>query len=265
MLKHDDLPAKLCNSAIDCKRPRCLFNQSRNKIGEKEKCPQITLPDMAMASIMRKNPTIAETSEKSTETNEIAPNTGRRQNTLSEIIVFLLQSENQNSTCKYFVNWKKCSIFVVIRYLLRKKAIMAKKVIRITEAKLNQIVKETINEFQSANINERDDRDVLVEMARINKNETGKCIFPYNKWEVKIWSFDHNPPHFHIRCDRWNVSFVIENGNVLEVLEKGDDKQVYEYMVANADKWLSSKCFAQPKLTNRENAQLIWEQLHDED
>ena len=102
-------------------------------------------------------------------------------------------------------------------------------------------------------------------MARINKNETGKCIFPYNKWEVKIWSFDHNPPHFHIRCDRWNVSFVIENGNVLEVLEKGDDKQVYEYMVANADKWLSSKCFAQPKLTNRENAQLIWEQLHDED
>lgn len=99
MLKHDDLPAKLCNSAIDCKRPRCLFNQSRNKIGEKEKCPQITLPDMAMASIMRKNPTIAETSEKSTETNEIAPNTGRRQNTLSEIIVFLLQSENQNSTC----------------------------------------------------------------------------------------------------------------------------------------------------------------------
>ena len=140
---------------------------------------------------------------------------------------------------------------------------MAKKIIKLTEEKLNQIVKNTINELQSHAINERDNRDALNEMARINKNETGKCIFPYNRWEVKIQSFDHNPPHFHIKCEGWNVSFVIENGNVLEVLTKGDDNEVLEYMTANVKEWLVSKCFAQPKLTNRENAQLIWDQLHD--
>ena len=140
---------------------------------------------------------------------------------------------------------------------------MAKKTIILTESELNQIVKDTINELQSHAINVRDNRDTLNEMARINKNETGKCIFPYDKWEVKIWSSDHNPPHFHIKCDGWNVSFVIENGSVLEVLGKGKDRQVYEYMTANVDEWLTSKCFAQPKLTNRENAQLIWDQLHD--
>ena len=141
---------------------------------------------------------------------------------------------------------------------------MAKKQIKITEDKLVQIVKDTINEYQSHAINERDNREILNEMARLNKKETGKCVFPYNRWEVKIWSFDHNPPHFHIKCDGWNVSFVIDDGNVLEVLSEGSDSRVYDYMTANVSEWLSSKCFAQPKLTNRENAQLIWEQLHDD-
>ena len=141
---------------------------------------------------------------------------------------------------------------------------MAKKQIKITEDKLVQIVKDTINVYQSNAINERDNREILNEMARLNKKETGKCVFPYNRWEVKIWSFDHNPPHFHIKCDGWNVSFVIDDGNVLEVLSEGSDSRVYDYMTANVSEWLSSKCFAQPKLTNRENAQLIWEQLHDD-
>lgn len=35
-------------------------------------------------------------------------------------------------------------------------------------------------------------------------------------------------------------------------------------MTSNVIDWLNSKCFAQSKLTNQENAQSIWEQLHDE-
>lgn len=104
----------------------------------------------------------------------------------------------------------------------------------------------------------------LLEMARINKRETGKCFFPYTSWEIKIWSNDHNPPHFHILKDGWNVSFLIEDGSIYKIERKGENKQIYEYMVNNVQNWLSTNCFALPKITNKENAILQWEQLHDE-
>ncbi len=106
-------------------------------------------------------------------------------------------------------------------------------------------------------------KDMIIEMARINKKETGKCIFPFNSWELKIWSNDHNPPHFHILCEGWNVSFKIDDGEVLQIEGKGGNSSIFEYMVNNVNEWLSSRCFAQPKLTNKENAILQWEQLHD--
>ena len=105
--------------------------------------------------------------------------------------------------------------------------------------------------------------DEINEMARINKKENGKCIFPYNSWELKIWSNDHNPPHFHIICDGWNVSFTIEDGELLQIEGRGANASTFEYMKNNVKEWLSSNCFAQPKLTNKENATLQWEQLHD--
>ena len=140
--------------------------------------------------------------------------------------------------------------------------IMDKKVIKLTEQDLHNMVKNAISDM----LNEKaySNRGPLNEMARINKKETGKCIFPFNKWEVKIWSNDHNPPHFHIMCNGWNVSYCIEDGSLLEVLSKGKESGDYDYMQANVEKWLSTKCFAQPKLTNRENAILQWEQLYED-
>ena len=38
----------------------------------------------------------------------------------------------------------------------------------------------------------------------------------------------------------------------------------FEYTETNAPKWLSSQCSILPILTNRENAMLIWEQIHDD-
>lgn len=42
----------------------------------------------------------------------------------------------------------------------------------------------------------------LVEIARLNVNEIGNVPFPSNKFNIKIWSNDHNPPHFHITLAR---------------------------------------------------------------
>ena len=104
---------------------------------------------------------------------------------------------------------------------------------------------------------------MLVEIARININENEEtAIFPSNEWEIRIWSDDHNPPHFHIKRNGWNVSFVIENGNVLEVLSKGTEKNVWDYVCANVEKWLNSPCALLPHITNRENANLQWIQIH---
>ena len=105
----------------------------------------------------------------------------------------------------------------------------------------------------------------LVEMARINKNESGDCIFPFASWEVKICSNDHDPPRFHILKDGWNVSFKIEDGSVLQVERKGKKNEVYNYMANNVAVWLTSHCALLPKITNKENATIQWEQLHDND
>ena len=38
----------------------------------------------------------------------------------------------------------------------------------------------------------------LVEMARLNVNKIGNVQFPLNKFNIKIWSNEHNPPNFHV-------------------------------------------------------------------
>jgi hypothetical protein len=104
---------------------------------------------------------------------------------------------------------------------------------------------------------------MITEMARINKNETGHSIFPYQAWEVKIWSSDHNPPHFHIIREGWDVSFRIEDGELLTIKSRGRNKDIYDYMCANVKRWLSSKCAILSIITNQQNAMSIWTQLHD--
>lgn len=103
----------------------------------------------------------------------------------------------------------------------------------------------------------------LEEIARININENGRCIFPYNSFEVKMWSNDHEPPHFHIISDGWNISFLVENGELDKVESRGSNLQVYNYICANVKKWLSSKCAILPNITNQENALAVWAQIHD--
>lgn len=145
---------------------------------------------------------------------------------------------------------------------------MAKKVIRLTEEQLVKKIKKAVCESLAYKLDYpwpevQPDIEPLVEMARINMNETGKkSIFPSTSWEIKIWSDDHNPPHFHIKSKGWNVTFIIETGEVLEVLRRGSEKNVYDYMCANVKKWLSAPCAILPQITNQQNATVQWIQIH---
>ena len=106
--------------------------------------------------------------------------------------------------------------------------------------------------------------DSLVEMARLNKGETGKdAIFPYNKFDVKIWSNDHNPPHFHVISDGWDIAFTIETGKILEIKKKGKKQEVYRYICTHVDEWLNQPTAIKPKDSNRESALYAWEIIHE--
>ena len=107
--------------------------------------------------------------------------------------------------------------------------------------------------------------DSLVEMARLNKGEIGKdSIFPYNKFDVKIWSNDHNPPHFHVISDGWDIAFTIDTGKLLEIKKKGKKQEVYRYICTHIDKWLECKNHISPKDTNRHIAYVSWEIIHEQ-
>ena len=108
-------------------------------------------------------------------------------------------------------------------------------------------------------------KETLVEMARINLKEIGSVPFPTNKFEIKMWSDDHNPPHFHVICEGWNISFTIEDGRELEVKNIGNHSSTYNYIVKNIPIWLDMPCKNAPKISNTENAFLQWQQLHEEE
>ena len=130
--------------------------------------------------------------------------------------------------------------------------------------RLKQYINEEIRKIisgKSVSLN----KETLVEIARINLKEIGNVPFPTNKFEIKIWSNDHNPPHFHVICEGWNISFTIEDGRELEVKNIGSHSSTYNYIVKNIPIWLDMSCKIAPKISNRENAFIQWQQLHEQE
>ena len=128
------------------------------------------------------------------------------------------------------------------------------------ENKVKSIIQEAI--YDALNEKFNTNKEPLNEMARINTNESGISIFPYISYEVKIWSNDHEPPHFHVICEGWNISFLIDDGEILDIKSQGKKRDVYKYICKNVKDWLSSPCSILPTITNQENAFAVWMQLH---
>ena len=111
-------------------------------------------------------------------------------------------------------------------------------------------------------IDEMSNSEDIREKARINLEETCEDIFPYKEYDVHILSDDLEPLHLHIVKDDWNVSFLIKTGDLHKIYSQGQDVHIYEYMVNNVKPWLDARFKLIPKITNRENAALMWLQLH---
>lgn len=138
---------------------------------------------------------------------------------------------------------------------------------------MNKTIQQIIREYQLDNIDDLDNsineqyihseyKNSLNEMARINVKEFNG-YFPYNKFDIRIWSNDHNPPHFHIIGNGWDIVVDIKSGDIIKTKKIGKDSKFYSYVKDVVKDWLNDKCAVIPKLTNKENAMNTWIQNND--
>ena len=100
------------------------------------------------------------------------------------------------------------------------------------------------------------------ECAHLNVNEPRGEIFPCEDFDVVLRSCDPEPARLHITAADWDVEFSIDCGNLYKVKKAGKDEKILRYMKDRVAEWLDAPCAILPSITNRQSAQLSWEQLH---
>lgn len=103
----------------------------------------------------------------------------------------------------------------------------------------------------------------LNEMAKMNNKDPMNSPFPPDKFDIILWSNDHNPPHFHLKGpEEWELIFSIESGKLLKVKHIGKNSKYYRYMVDNVPIWLSMLSYPRRKITNKEELEDLWHRMH---
>lgn len=135
----------------------------------------------------------------------------------------------------------------------------------MTINELKYLVEDTVRRYLFENVGHRKsiNRNPIVEMARFNNKDVGAVPFPSSKFDIRIWSNDHLPPHFHIIADGWDISFLIEDGATYRVNKIGKNSSTYTYIEKNVPIWLEMENSANKKITNKEFAKLTWDSNHD--
>lgn len=123
--------------------------------------------------------------------------------------------------------------------------------------KIETIDENIINEYFNLNY-----KSSLNEMSRINTNEY-YGYFPYNKFRIVVWSNDHNPPHFHVIVEDWDIVVDIENGSIIKTKQEGKNSTIYTYVEKNINDWLDTNSAINEEHTNREIALIAWKMNND--
>lgn len=128
--------------------------------------------------------------------------------------------------------------------------------IRLNETQFKKYIKNLIE----ATLYEK---DLIIEMAKINRKDTGAVPFPFNKFDIVVYPDDHNPPHFHVICEDWNLRFLIENGEQYrEDTSMGSSSKIYSYIMKNIKDWLHMQCRLDKTKTNQEYMKELWDYYH---
>ena len=130
---------------------------------------------------------------------------------------------------------------------------MAKQQIIVTHSDLEEMVAEATKQV----LQESRKRLITEYYERMNSEQGGGPIFPNNKYAIYVYGDDHDPPHFHIECEGWNVSFTIWKGDLLQIKGKGN-KSDLDYMIQMAPRWLNSRSLRNKRQTNRQRLIIQW-------
>lgn len=108
----------------------------------------------------------------------------------------------------------------------------------------------------------------LLEMAKMNVKEVNGSL-PVNKYDVRIWSNDHTPPHIHVaypsrQNPEYEVEFRIDTGDLLKIKVNHNPNETFDTLTKIVKEWLNEKSALQPDKTNRDACIIAWEQNNSE-
>lgn len=123
---------------------------------------------------------------------------------------------------------------------------------------IERIVKKVINSFIKENcypVNEY--------YGRFNTKKEDSKLMPSNKYQVMVYSNDHNPPHFHVIDNNgWVVKFLIENGQLYDIEATGAKKSVLQYWNKNIPKWIKRPSNTDPSQTIKGRLIDLWNEMN---
>lgn len=107
-----------------------------------------------------------------------------------------------------------------------------------------------------------DEPATLTEIARMNVDEINGAL-PMNKYDVRIWSNEHEPAHIHIcapsrKNPEYEVMFDIETGEVVGIKFDRKNRASFDFLVPVVKKWLDEKSAIDNTKTNREMCRMQW-------
>ncbi len=147
----------------------------------------------------------------------------------------------------------------------------------IDEDKLGNNVKETnkkvFNEAPAlmTNYGTSHSRNILNEMARLNKKDDSQSPFPGNNY--KIWvqgdNSSHKPPHMHIYYpkDGWEIKVFIGNGQLWQVVSYGNrgKRDMFSDIIRKVQQWFLLDTRMPGRFgTNQEAALHEWDACNDD-
>ena len=109
----------------------------------------------------------------------------------------------------------------------------------------------------------RRSRYLLQEYLQVNSKDSGRSIFPWNKYKVIVRSDDHWPPHFHIITkSKWSASFRIDNGAMFNPKKQNYDEISAKKKKKNVPTWLAQPSASDPSQTNQQIIAATWNGYH---
>ena len=151
-----------------------------------------------------------------------------------------------------------------------------KKIFTIKEMDLRRIIKESIKKVLKEGclalpLQQEEGRNVLNEMARLNKRDDSTSPFPSNRFRVWVQGDNspHKPAHMHISYaqEGWEIKVFIENGEFWEAVKYGQRKRRDEFIdvIQLVKKWFKLPTTMPGRVgTNQDAAQNEWDACNDD-